>query len=475
MSLVEYELFEDNNHAHPNIQFVLLSDAVKRRMSVCKVEKRAMYQKNIPTQGGVLDLRMGSTDRKFQCTTCCHDLLTCSGHYGHIELPTAVYHCAYIAVVHKLLSSLCFFCCRICLLTNDDESCSDTITDPKCTSRIRRASQRFQSRLLRADDPTALLYDCSKHIRTCAHCGGKQPLYVKQKLGIQRVWDDGITFHNDEEAAYCARPFTSDVARDILKNMSSADVALLGFRATHPMAMVFKVLLVMPPCVRPTISNSTSRSVHHFTTKYVEILRFCDEFRSKGTSREKIQYHVSTLFNNSIRGVLVSKQRSGLPTKDILSTICGKRGRIRENLMGKRVNYSGRCVISPDIKIDVMEIGIPEKIAAILSFPDRVQRHNIRKLQACVREARANVVHRSDGQTIYLQHISEDDRKMLRLQHNDIVERHLENGDIVLVNRQPTLHRMSLMAHHVRVMPGFTFRLNPACCGPYNADFDGEK
>ena len=146
--------------------------------------------------------------------------------------------------------------------------------------------------------------------------------------------------------------------------------------------------------------------------------------------------------------------------------------------MGKRVDFSARTVITPDPNIKIDQLGVPYKIAMNLTFPDIVNKYNIHKLTECVRNGpnkypgAKSIKLKSNGNTISLQYV---DRNSIQLEYGDIVHRHLKDDDTVLFNRQPSLHKMSMMAHRVKVMKYNTFRLNVSVTKPYNADFDGDE
>ena len=158
----------------------------------------------------------------------------------------------------------------------------------------------------------------------------------------------------------------------------------------------------------------------------------------------------------------------------------GKNGRFRGNLSGKRVDFSGRTVISPDPNLRIDQVGVPDRIAKVLTYPERVTEHNIERL-------RFNVVNGPDiwPGAIYIQRAASNDKKFLKyakrqqesltLQIGDVVSRHLQDNDIVLFNRQPSLHKLSIMAHYAKIRPWRTLRFNECVCTPYNADFDGDE
>ena len=143
--------------------------------------------------------------------------------------------------------------------------------------------------------------------------------------------------------------------------------------------------------------------------------------------------------------------------------------------MGKRVDYSGRSVITPDPNLKATELGVPLKMSKNLTKPVVVNFRNIKFLEKLVRNGPevhpgAKILEKKNGDSISLRYI---DRDSIKLEIGDTVHRHMMDGDCILFNRQPTLHRMSMMGHIVRIMPvGDTFRMNVACCKPYNADFD---
>ena len=270
-----------------------------------------------------------------------------------------------------------------------------------------------------------------------------------------------------------------------------------------PSWLIITVLPVVPPSVRPSVRQYNSqRSEDDLTNKYYEIIKSCQMLRDKLTKNvniapdqikgyiDSVQCNVITLFNNDIKGIPQALTRGGRPMKTLRQRLSGKEGRIRNNLMGKRVDFSARSVISPDANLSIEELGVPKKIAMNLTFPEVVNKHNINKLYQLVRNGNKiypgarSIKSVNDGRQRAIlddiEHIGKNglietitrDTSKIILNFGDTVNRHLVNGDIVLFNRQPSLHKMSMMAHKVRVMEGNTFRLNVDVCKPYNADFD---
>ncbi|KAK1394377.1 hypothetical protein POM88_013433 [Heracleum sosnowskyi] len=149
--------------------------------------------------------------------------------------------------------------------------------------------------------------------------------------------------------------------------------------------------------------------------------------------------------------------------------------------MGKCVDFSTRTVITPDPTINIDQLGVPRSIALNLTYPETVTPYNIERLKELVEygphplpgKTGAKYIIREDGQRLDLRYLKKSSDHHLELGYK--VERHLNDGDFVLFNRQPSLHKMSIMGHRIKIMPYSTFRLNLSVTSPYNADFDGDE
>ena len=286
---------------------------------------------------------------------------------------------------------------------------------------------------------------------------------------------------------------TASEVRERLEQITDEDSFILGVNpeVARPEWLVLTVLPVPPVTVRPSITLDTGeRSEDDLTHKLVDILRINQrllENMDAGAPQlivedlwELLQYHVTTYFDNEASGVPPARHRSGRPLKTLTQRLKGKEGRFRSNLSGKRVNFSARTVISPDSNISINEVGVPEMIAKEVTVPVYVNEWNIEEMKKYIKNGPdvhpgANYVIRNDGRKIRVRNEETIELILEQLEPGFIVERHLKDGDMVLFNRQPSLHRMSMMAHEVRVLPYKTFRLNLCVCPPYNADFDGDE
>lgn len=277
----------------------------------------------------------------------------------------------------------------------------------------------------------------------------------------------------------------------ILKNISDEDALALGFdpEFSRPDWMIVTALAVPPPQVRPSVVvNGQGKGEDDLTFKLADIIKVNNQLRKQEKNSAPahvireftalLQFHVATYFNNEIPGQVQAVQKSGRPLKSIYQRIKGKEGRVRGNLMGKRVDFSARSVITGDPNVSVAQVGVPSIIAKKLTFPEIVTPFNLKEMQDLVANGPdelpgALYVVKENGERDDLRHVKE--RRDIHLSYGDRVERHLRDGDYVIFNRQPSLHKMSMMGHRVKIMPYSTFRLNLSCTSPYNADFDGDE
>jgi DNA-directed RNA polymerase subunit A' len=429
------------------LRFSLLNPDTIKKVSSAKVVSPELYDVDgYPVDGGLMDLRLGAIDPGVRCRTCGGGLKECLGHPGSIELARPIVHIKYLPIVEKFLRSTCQNCNKI--LISEEQLRKYTGKD-----RIKKA----------------------RDAKKCPHCNSAQ-----ERVRLEKPYNFMVGKK---------RLFPTEV-REILAKISDSDVKLMGINPKNfrPEWGVMSVLLVPPVTVRPSITlENGERSEDDLTHKLSDIVRANQrlwENLNAGAPEviiedlwDLLQYHVTTFFDNDVARIPPARHRSGQPLKTITERIKGKQGRIRKNLAGKRVNFSARTVISPDPSLNINEIGIPLDVAKILTVAESVTTLNIdmlKKLIANETYPSANYVIRPDGKK---KRITADLKTEIiaELTPGYKVERHLMNGDIVLFNRHPSLHRASLMAHYVKVLPFRTFRFHPAAAFPYNADFDGDE
>jgi len=450
------------------LQFSIMSPDEIRNKSVVEITKRETYDKDVPVVKGLFDIRMGTTDMGKLCNTCGLNNMECPGHFGHIELARPVYNYQFMDIIIKILKCVCFRCSK--LLINKDKPIIESICK-KCNR-----------------DRWDEIYKLSSNIGRCGHetengCGCKQPDRYKLNpcVGIEAIWKSMDKKQNIQ----------AEYVKALFEKITDEDCNLLGLSSTwcRPEWLICSVVPVPPPAVRPSVKQGDSQRMDDdLTHKLSDIIQFNNGLKKKIESgcrseiiddwTNQVQYHVATLIDNELPGVNQSTHRSGRPLKSICQRLKGKEGRIRSNLMGKRVDFSARSVITPDPNIDLDELGVPLKIAMNLTFPEKVNDFNIEKLALYIKNGTTkwpgvkSIIKKNKKKIS----ITSENKNDIVLEKGDIVNRHLIDGDYVLFNRQPSLHKMSMMGHRVKVMKiGNTFRLNVSVTPPYNADFDGDE
>ena len=474
------------------IQFGIYSPEVIRNKSVVNITCETLYDSNgEPKINGLFDLRMGPIEPHVNCKTCEQTYITCPGHFGHIELPKPVFNLQFESEIVKILRCICIKCSRL-LVNKNDKIIKNIIALTKGNNKDRfdKIFKLIQQKVKVCGD----IVKKNESLYDNGGCGAIQPSkydsrQFRTNYEIIAEWKDD----NDDIPVNISQNINAEIVLAIFKRITEDDALVMGFspKWCMPAWLIITMLPVVPPSVRPSVRQYNSqRSEDDLTNKYYEIIKWTKMLKDKlsknavvptetiSSYNGLIQHHVITLFNNDIKGIPQSLTRGGRPMKTLRQRLAGKEGRIRNNLMGKRVDFSARSVISADANLAIEELGVPYKIAMNLTFPEVVNKININKLYQYVRNGNkvypgARSVKRVKDGMQY--NILDKDTSTYTLEYGDTVNRHLINGDIVLFNRQPSLHKMSMMAHKVRVMEGNTFRLNVDVCKPYNADFDGDE
>ncbi|KAJ7480001.1 DNA-directed RNA polymerase II, subunit 1 [Mycena galericulata] len=469
------------------VQFGILSPEEIKAYSVAKIEHPEVMDEatHKPKIGGLMDPRMGTIDRNFKCQTCGEGMSECPGHFGHIELARPVFHPGFILKVKKILECICINCGKLKADISDPNFADKIrhIRDPKNRMAVVWAHCKTKM-VCEPDDPKDENADPDGEEPKKGHggCGYVQPQIRKEALKLFAQYkkpkddDDEMKSMQPEK-----RIFSPSDIYTTFKKMSDSDLNLLGLSDEYarPEWMILTVMPVPPPPVRPSIAvdGGAMRSEDDLTFKLGDIIKASANVRrceNEGTPahvitefEQLLQFHVATYMDNDIAGIPQALQKSGRPVKSIRARLKGKEGRLRGNLMGKRVDFSARTVITGDPNLELDEVGVPRSIAMNLTYPERVTPYNISYLQELVR----------NGPTAYpgARYVVRDTGERIDLRYNKRADAHLKDGDFVLFNRQPSLHKMSMMSHRVKLMPYSTFRLNLSVTPPYNADFDGDE
>jgi DNA-directed RNA polymerase II subunit RPB1 len=462
------------------IQFSMLSPEEIRKGSVTEITSRDTYVGNKPVIGGLFCPYMGVSEPGILCPTDGLDYMNTPGYFGRIELAAPVFYYQHLATVHKILRCVCLKCSKLLISKEEHKQVLKMSPDERWSYVFGVASK-------------------VKQVKRCGDenedgCGCLMPKKIRKEnlATLIAEWEsDGIKGISEEDAKKMNMQLTPEIVLKIFRRISDDDVSFMGFSPTfsRPDWMICQVLAVPPPAVRPSIKmDGQQRSEDDLTHIIVNIVKANKTLQEKirdGAQANVIadwhtvlQYYCATLVDNNIPGAAPVAQRSGRPLKSIKERLNGKGGRVRGNLMGKRVDFSARSVITPDPNLSIRELGVPLKIAKNITKPVVVNDMNRRFLTKLVRNGPeeypgAKILERKGGENISLRYA---DRDNIVLCNGDIVHRHMMDGDGVLFNRQPTLHRMSMMCHIARIMhKGDTFRMNVGDTKPYNADFDGDE
>ena len=479
-----------------SIQFGLLSPSDIEKLAVCQITKIDSNDL-IGNQNGLSDLRMGPTDKKQICQTCKSKKNDdCPGHFGYIKLEKAVYHVGFFDLIIKILKCICYHCHRLLIDDYDKYRELFKVKDPK--QRQLKVFNLIKKRYVKKGKEKLIKVKCEERKPINANeknyvpkndpyyktgCKNFQPIFKKSNLKIimdtSNTNNESDMISEDENVTY----IEPEKVLEIFSHISDNDLFLLGFDKKYcsPECLIIKNLIVCPPQVRPSVVESSLISQDDLTHQYKNILK-CNEQLKKVLEKhanttilqnefDNLQLNIATLMKNDLSFAKTFK-KNGQPIKSILDRLKGKEGRVRSNLMGKRVNFSARSVISPDPNIEVDEIGVPLSVAMNLTFPEVVTEFNYKRLKKLVENGPlkypgANIAITKKGK--------KDLRIAKKIEVGDVVERHMLNGDFVIFNRQPSLHKMSMMGHRVHILPYSTFRLNLSVTTPYNADFDGDE
>ncbi|CAM9308504.1 unnamed protein product, partial [Sphacelaria rigidula] len=322
-----------------------------------------------------------------------------------------------------------------------------------------------------------------------AGCGGLLPKFTKTGLKVEVEYPPDM--EDVPRGGDRRQVLSASKVHEIFKNISEEDMKILGLHPEYsrPDWLVITVLPVPPPHVRPSVAlDAGARSEDDLTHQLVNICKANMRLEASVRTGEPahiveafellLQYKVAALFDNERAGQPQETQRSGKPLKTLRQRLKGKEGRIRGNLMGKRVDFSARTVITADPNLGIDQVGVPRSIALNLTVPELVTAFNVDEMAELV--ARGPLEHpgaryivRHDGVRVDLRYVR--NKNSLTLQYGYAVERHLRDDDIIIFNRQPSLHKMSIMGHRVKVLDWSTFRMNLSVTSPYNADFDGDE
>jgi len=502
MSLTEEITYTERVKPVKLVRLGILSPERILKQSVAEIYKPV--SQNEPLDGTLMDPRLGTNDKTQVNRISGMDYKHDPGNFGHLWLAKPVVQIKFYDQIIKTLKCVCYKCSSILVDKNDKE----TMTAIKS----KRSKNRFK-----------FVKDMKKPTE-CPSCGANQPAWAKGKE-YSRVAQIVASFGQAAAGSSAASrdnvsdrekvTFNTEVIYYILKNITDEDCILMGYdpKYTRPDWMIWTVMPIPPPTMRPTIKLDNGQSSEDDLTSILnDIIKTNNGLQKslqRGASKDNadanpssknagrpmssvakeiverwslLQLYVAAYISNEQSTMAPVTNRSNRPLKTLRSRIEAKKGRVRNNLMGKRVDYTARTVITADPNISINQLGIPMHVAMTLDYKEKVTQQNLTVLHNLVQNGPekwpgANAIRRRTANGKYARiNLEYADRTIIKLRPGDIVYRHLMDGDWVLFNRQPSLHKMSMMAHKVKVLKqGDTFRLNVSVTTPYNADFDGDN
>ncbi|KAG8225444.1 hypothetical protein J437_LFUL004444 [Ladona fulva] len=460
-----------------NVSFGLQSPQEMQQQAHIHVVAKSLYNQDIqrtPIAYGVLDRRMGTSQKNSNCTTCGKGLSDCVGHFGYIDLELPVFHVGYFRSVINILQTICKSCSHVLLPPAEKKNFKAKVKNPDIPYLAKKALRKK-------------IQDRAKKINICPYC--KAHNGVIKKFGMLKIvhekyrhvkkaeFSDAVEANPEVESvlanasAHILNPLE---VLHLLERIPDEDVPLLLMHpdSGRPQDLILQRLPVPPLCIRPSVVSDVKMGTNEddLTMKLTEIVFLNDVIVKHRQSGAKVQ-----MINEDWDFLQLQCALRGF-----VQRLKGKQGRFRGNLSGKRVDFSSRTVISPDPNLRIDQVGVPVHIAKILTYPQKVNKANIELMRKLVMNGvdvhpGANFVEIQG--TAFKKFLKYGNRKKIaqELKPGDIVERHLMDDDIVLFNRQPSLHKLSIMSHRAKVLEHRTFRFNECVCNPYNADFDGDE
>jgi DNA-directed RNA polymerase II subunit RPB1 len=512
------------------VRFGLATAETIERTAGAVIKEHSLFSKNLPKLHSPNDPGMGPCDRRVVCSTCHNGWFTCPQHMGVIRLPIPVFNPVHFDTVLLVLQSVCFSCSAV--LVAGGGSTAGAAAAPKgrtwcgvCGLPQPKYKRGGHLVIRREWVPTKLAELAKQSPGTAAAVAAGRPftaadaLEVFKAMGPADIRGVGMDPDLSPPAALvmqnvcvlppAARPTVMaaegskrrgpDNNTTQLQNLTKAIRALT--RAMNGgSGPTGKGSLVNPPTgpdacsefkFAPAGARDGAEGYVPWTPHDVSALRDVLDDAVAGVTpavcaavwtqfphlAERVQNEVAAMIHNSGRYAPLVKQRTGVPQRSLHNRLVGKGGRMRCNIFAKRADQTARGVIRPDKWLDVDQVGLPWAFMNTLTRPEEVHAGNLQRLTAAVaigpnKRGGAARVLRANGTLVQL-HLWNG--PPLQLQPGDLVERHLVNGDVVLLNRQPTLHRLSKMAHRVVGVPGNAIVFPLGVMGPYNADCDGDE
>lgn len=459
----------------------LLSYEELKKRKVTIVSSPATDGPKGPPPGSVNDPAMGVIDGNILCPTCGMNGNDCAGHWGMIDLPVPIYNPLLFRCVLMVLTCVCNSCGRLLV----DEAYLSAVGLSKYTDYARLnaiyelISQKLKIRCRSNKDvPTTITCDGrtivipKEMVGTIRECQPNPKFLMKKSSQNKEVWWESGKGQNKRQGMY-----EVEQVERILAMIPESDARLLGFIDNHPCRLVMRGVAVTPPRNRPPYEDNGELRPSPITLQYSKIVRLCNDIAEQIRRGEKLDLDKKKKELLKQIQKLIYNRGEGISDEEFLSLfdkMSSKHGMIRNALMGKRGKYSLRTVIEPDPTLRFGEIAIPEKAAEVLTKPVTVNSLNFQECEQLLDKGRVNYIVKARGNTAGRM-VTVKQGKKYNLEIGDVIHRKTQKGDTYIPNRQPTLHKYSMMAHQVKIHKEQTMAIHMAITSPYNADFDGDE
>ncbi|XP_050462135.1 DNA-directed RNA polymerase III subunit RPC1 [Cataglyphis hispanica] len=503
------EQFRETNVASKISHITFEADNMHNMLMQSSVQiiTKNLYNEDVertPVMYGMLDRRMGISANGVECATCNKTVHDCVGHFGYIDLELPVFHVGHFKSIIQILQMICKNCAHVLLMQEEREFYLRKIQNPNMGYLMRKA---LRKQIWEKAKKKTICPICKEHNGPVKKIGFLKIVYEKYKnlkktdlLIEEKLSELGSAMEHDQELKNIVESnyrtvfdlyLYPNVVQELFNRIPVGDVYLLLMdpKCAVPADLILTRIPVPPVCIRPTVVSDLKAGTNedYLTMKLSEISLINGVIRKQNNVNinmymehwDYLQLHCGLYINSEMSGIPAHMQPKKFG-RGLVQRLKGKQGRFRGNLSGKRVDFSSRTVISPDPNLRIDQVGVPMQIAMTLTYPEKVNPSNIELMRELVRNGPnvhpgANYVQYSNSQDrVYLQYGNRK-KAAQNLKNGDIVERHLKDDDLVLFNRQPSLHKLSIMAHKTKVLNHRTFRFNECCCAPYNADFDGDE
>uniref|UniRef100_A0A6C0J534 DNA-directed RNA polymerase n=1 Tax=viral metagenome TaxID=1070528 RepID=A0A6C0J534_9ZZZZ len=502
MSLIHKIVHGDDVTSITGVRFALVSPKDILKESVAHIYKHVGKG---DLSGTLSDPRLSATHKSRNAITL-QSIKMDHGNWGHCFLSVPVYHPVFFTKVIDLLRVVCPVCSSIRLSGDIDDI---SIIRRQVAGVVAKDRARAVQSLI-TKKKNVKCHKCNSSLPDVVNDSGNQVLGVaylfKDKDKGKKAPKDSETDSKGQKIQPIAEPQSAKSIHSILKRISDEDSKLLGYdpKYSRPECMIITVLPISPPTIRPAVMTDDGKvQDDDLSQSLYNILKFNNLIKGQQTELEEtgtkdpikeasllkeidtntkaLQLQVAALIDNKTNAYNTVCNRSHRPLSTIKDRHNGKRGRVRGNTQGKRCNKTARTVITADPFVSIRDKGVPYEVCMTITFPDIVNKYNREFLYTLVINGAyvypgANEI-KLPGHTspINLSCLTKEERENLNLPYGTTIYRHLIEGDIIMSNRQPTLHKMNIMGHRVVPLYGLTFRHNVNITEPYGADFDGDE